>query len=968
MDKTELYSETEAALYLGITKELLFAYIRNAPKKHIGDSRKLTSKVIDGQNYFEKQELDSFDLYLKEPWSDTSSQRPSIPTYIKEYLKVEVNGRCPITGEGYPLEDAHIIPYSESLNHHHHNIIRISGNVHSKIDNGVISRDLLKETKNELINELKRKTSGKVNSFINVPTPHPIYIGRLAQLYELTVSMESERLIVIEGIGGIGKTQLLIQALHNVNYHNPVIWIDIESAKTFSDFLVLFNNIVSNNLHISFSENGIESLREVQITFVLDSIESLLKDERDKVEDFLNSLLLKTLNVQLLITSQQDLSFLDYSVKSIKIQGLDSEESTVLIVELLKDKVIIPQNELDWILDFCNGHPLSIKLITHLIKYYQSSEQTIISLKKNQRVELPNKKQHNKNTSLYTCLSTAYNILTEQQKSFLHHLKFYPAGLKLIWAEKQFEELSFYKIIADLKQLFFVETQRDTLNLQRLIIPNPIRTFLKEAVVKDQKVEDMNIEKEAITNIMMEAVTIDLYHIESNTHNDLSYGIMRMEDEIPNLLLALNIAQERADSYEKLQLTNERDNYLRIVCGVASALGKFCHTRSYYQEGLLFATSGIDAYIKLKDYTLAATQYMYLAQIQSRLSDINGLQKTVEKLHKLSELSSNREVKINALWAKGLLNFDTGKFSEAKENFVNAADILEKCIDEYENIYKNNSDDIIKASQKSNYGNLFLLKSNIAKTYEFQGEYLTATPLYKEIIASFLKISTEDDIASIYHHYAHCLCKTGNIKEGVSFYYKSIEIFARIGHYEYLANSISDLGQFVEDYPEIVSHSLLDEEMFSLALGSINNQLFQTPHLIEQISINPNIIPYNLIGKIFWMLKAISFSEYSYVFSYWVLNLSEEIQINFSEPNYFIAMLNLGHCAGQVNNWKGNSELEPIFIKSMLQSSLLVNGGPDLKSKTRIFYWLAKWMQFSGIKDDATAENLWEQAWESFEK
>lgn len=396
-------------------------------------------------------------------------------------------------------------------------------------------------------------------------------------------------------------------------------------------------------MHISFSENGIESLREVQITFVLDSIESLLKDERDKVEDFLNSMLLKTLNVQLLITSQQDLSFLDYSVKSIKIQGLDSEESTVLIVELLKDKVIIPQNELDWILDFCNGHPLSIKLITHLIKYYQSSEQTIISLKKNQRVELPNKKQHNKNTSLYTCLSTAYNILTEQQKSFLHHLKFYPAGLKLIWAEKQFEELSFYKIIADLKQLFFVETQRDTLNLQRLIIPNPIRTFLKEAVVKDQKIEDMNIEKEAITNIMMEAVTIDLYHIESNTHNDLSYGIMRMEDEIPNLLLALNIAQERADSYEKLQLTNERDNYLRIVCGVASALGKFCHTRSYYQEGLLFATSGIDAYIKLKNYTLAATQYMYLAQIQSRLSDINGLQKTVEKLHKLSELSSNKE-------------------------------------------------------------------------------------------------------------------------------------------------------------------------------------------------------------------------------------------------------------------------------------------------------------------------------------
>ena len=968
MDKLELYSETEAAVYLGITKELLFAYVRNAPKKHNGDIRKLISKIIEGKNYFEKRELDSFDLYLREPWSDSCSQRPSIPTYIKEYLKVEVNGRCPITGEGYPLEDAHIIPYSESLNHHHHNIIRISGNVHSKIDNGVISRDLLQETKNELINELKRKTSGKVNSFINVPTPHPTYIGRLAQLYELTVSMESDRLIVIEGIGGIGKTQLLIQALHNVSYHNPVIWIDIESVKTFSDFLVLFNNIVSSNLHISFSEKGIESLREVQITFVLDSIESLLKDERDRVEDFLNSLLIKTMNVQILITSQQDLSFLDYSVKNIKIQGLDSDESSVLIAEFLKNKVIIPQNELDWILDFCNGHPLSIKLITNLITYYKSSEQTIISLRKNQSVELPNKKQHNKNTSLYTCLSTAYNILTEQQKSFLHHLKFYPAGLKLISAEKQFEELEFYKIIADLKQLFFVETQKDTLNLQRLIIPNPIRTFLKEVVIKDQKLEDMNIEKEAITNIMMEAVIIDLYHIESNTYNDLSYGIMCMENEMPNLLLALNIAKGRADSCEKLQLTNERDNYLSIVSGVASALGKFCHTRSYYQEGLLFATSGIDAYIKLKDYNLAATQYMYLAQIQSRLSDIGGLQKTIENLEALSELEGNDEIKINILWAKGLLNFDIGSYSEARENFIVAADILEKRIDGYESLYKEISDDITKASQKSNYGNLFLLKSNIAKTYEFKGEYLTAVPLYKEIITSFLKISTEDDIASIYHHYAHCLCKTGNIKEGVSFYYKSIEIFARIGHYEYLANSISDLGQFVEDYPEIVRNSLLDEEMFTLALDSINNNLYQIPHLTQQININSNIIPYNLIGKIFWLLKTISFSEYSDVFSYWVLNLKKELQIDFSQFNYFTALLNLGDAVGKLKNWKGNPELEPIFIKAMLQSSLLINGGPDLKSQTRIFYWLAKWMHVSEIKDNVTAENLWEQAWESYEK
>lgn len=124
-NKDKLLSATDAAIYMGITKELLYAYIKNAPKKNKGDSRRLSSIVIEGQNYFDKEELDNFDDYLKEPWSDSASQRPPIPTYIKDYLKIEIQGKCPISGIGYPLEDAHISPYCESLNHHHHNIISV---------------------------------------------------------------------------------------------------------------------------------------------------------------------------------------------------------------------------------------------------------------------------------------------------------------------------------------------------------------------------------------------------------------------------------------------------------------------------------------------------------------------------------------------------------------------------------------------------------------------------------------------------------------------------------------------------------------------------------------------------------------------------------------------------------------------------------------------------------------------------
>lgn len=53
-NKNNLLSDTEAAYYLGITKELLFAYVQNAPKKHKGENQKLNS-VPPPHPTFERQ-------------------------------------------------------------------------------------------------------------------------------------------------------------------------------------------------------------------------------------------------------------------------------------------------------------------------------------------------------------------------------------------------------------------------------------------------------------------------------------------------------------------------------------------------------------------------------------------------------------------------------------------------------------------------------------------------------------------------------------------------------------------------------------------------------------------------------------------------------------------------------------------------------------------------------------------------
>ena len=80
------------------------------------------------------------------------------------------------------------------------------------------------------------------------------------------------------------------------------------------------------------------------------------------------------------------------------------------------------------------------------------------------------------------------------------------------------------------------------------------------------------------------------------------------------------------------------------------------------------------------------------------------------------------------------------------------------------------------------------------------------------------------------------------------------------------------------------------------------------------------------------------------------------------------AVLNVGHAIGCVEEWKNLFESRPIMIKAILQGGLILNGGINLNGEGRIFFWLAKWMEYTKLYLEITAEELWDQAWESFDK
>mgnify|MGYP001101291678 CR=1 FL=1 len=55
-----LFTDTEASIHLGITKELLYAYVRYSAKKALNHKRKLISEEVNGKKMFDINELNSF--------------------------------------------------------------------------------------------------------------------------------------------------------------------------------------------------------------------------------------------------------------------------------------------------------------------------------------------------------------------------------------------------------------------------------------------------------------------------------------------------------------------------------------------------------------------------------------------------------------------------------------------------------------------------------------------------------------------------------------------------------------------------------------------------------------------------------------------------------------------------------------------------------------------------------------------
>ncbi len=959
----QLLNDTQAAKHLGITKELLYAYIKNAPKTQLGHDRKLQTIIKDGRNYFDFDELQAFDTYLKEPWSKPGEKRPPIPKYIDDYLRAEIKGQCPITGKGAPLDNAHIVDYSISLSHHHHNLIRIAKDEHTKADTGILPKSILLAYKQQLVDKIRNELSAEDNIYLHTlkpPLPHPFFVGRDFELANLIALMETERVVVIQGIGGIGKTQLLLNALQQVCYHNPVIYINIETINDVKDLVILLQNSLYEITGKQSSQSLIDELRGLPVTFIFDSLEKLLISQRDEVEDLINNLLIHTAEVQLLITSQIDLSIFDYEQHKIQLSGIDDSPILIILKHLLPDNIALSNDDINWILNFCNGHPLSIKLLASLIKFLGNTSKAIERIEQQDNLEQPLRRIHNKSTSLDKCLSTVFDCLTSQEKAFLLLVKCYPAGMNLERYQLKHKNQDIVTIVATIKQFFFLENYLGEFETERVAIPNPIRPFISAMAKKfDGDIE--TIELNAYEQIMVEAMVYDTYYVEGWRDGPAEIGIMKLDEELPNILEAFHYASAKIAGL-KDKISKKERKYVVMVMGLSSAMGKFCFTRGYFDYGTMFARAGIRANLLLGEINLVAQQYMYLAQIFDRQFDVENFKTTVAEMEEIAQRTGNIEMHVNASWAKGRLAIETGDWANAKIFLKKALDLLnsEPADKVGQKRHSKNSD----IDQEAISGNTALLLSELGKVYEFSGDLKQAIPYYTKAITIQEQYNDETNLLSSYHHLGFCLVHTGHVDEGLKLFFITIEGFYRNRQYEYLGNSLSEIGRIISDRPEALNNESLTEERIKAALGSLCEQLkdsYQRLCLNMDSGAALNAMPNQLQGKLLYTMMLVSVLPCRGLLWRYMVNLIDIFKKEENNKSLLIPIIVTSHIVGGVDDWRDSANKEEI-IEQLCLYCLILNGGPDINGKTKIFQWLAFWMNQVKLRNNITPQEMWDEA------
>lgn len=801
----------EAAHHLGITPGLLFSYTKWECE---AKPRRLRTIQIDGRTCFDKEEIDDFDRYLCEPWAVEGSPRVRVPTCIVEHLRAESGNQCARCGNGIGVETAHIEGWAASRSHHHHNLIRICSQCHDEHDkHKSLSRDDLRAIKDKLVARTREMLTQHMNPSdrqFMPPFPDTVFVGRLENLETLCKALKVNRTILVQGSGGIGKTQLVLHALSSTMTERRVIWLEVEQYSTVENLVTALAIILTEGTIGVTLDTLVKRLDALQACVVLDGVERFTGPDLDDVDDLLSKLKNSTRKTQFVVTSQVDLQRTIFDKKHVLV-GMEAEPSQRLFRSLIEDDIKLDNDSEVALLAFCAGHPLALRLTSALVNHLGSGLEArkLIDVQGVEVIKLQKRTLQNRQTSLALCLSLAYEILNNDEQRLLYLIASCPGGIFGHQLE-HFAGIHAPLVVAALRRWSLVQMRDIDIQIERFHVVSPIRSYVRQRWSEEHEPEAQAIMAELLRVFGVMATVIDM---QSQEAANIPHMLSRFSEELPNLLLVVEEAEAQSGNAD-LSL------FAHAIC---TALMRYFFVARLSEQGVRLMMRGAKLAMRDGNWNRASANIVQAATLMQRGHD-QRIAVDLESM--LDEIdTADSETNGHVAMTRAMLANHLGNACATEQYARNAIEQYELVRSELETQPYEHTEDHQWEENKNNLSGAYQILGYALLDQQKPKEALKAYERARQLMCG---ASVAVNEGQFLHQIGNCRGELGDHADAADHYAQAAVCFQKVGMEEYLSHALSELGYaLIECDDEIAFPKVLSRELLSDGLNDAAKSVIQ---------------------------------------------------------------------------------------------------------------------------------------------
>ncbi|MBR0553519.1 NB-ARC domain-containing protein [Stakelama marina] len=799
-----ILSALQAAHHLGITPELLTAYARPNFAPGRATSRPLRSLESTGPIHFAESELDAFDGILQQPWSKSAKDRPSIPAAIVAHLKAESRNQCAWCGSGSRIETAHIGSWAATLSHYHHNLIRLCSVCHGRHDTeGTITTAQLKARKSEMVEATRANLRARMDGTLThtrIPRPTARFYGRENDVDKLVQSLVAGSSILISGPGGIGKTELVLQALHKLGSDRKAIWVDVERYASSSAVLDALRNALSADGEPCGIEDIAHRLDQCEAILILDGIDRGNLDDLENFEDRFSKLYAETRKAQFVITSQVNLLRAPVDVRHVA-GALGRADSHKLLASGFDEDIFEDGPELEELLELCEGHALTLQLAGAITSHYGSMRHCIdlVNERGSQAIALPARQRHDRTSSLNICLDVTFHALSPEAQAMLWVIAQAPAGLFRAQLERgNFEIREPVEALAQLRRWNLIYTTDPGIR-ERIHCLSPIRLFVADRWPTANREWADKLKRSLLLDIAMMVSVIEDRSLEAE---EVGYMVARYSEEMPNIDYLIN------EAFKK----EANDEVALLAEAVCSSLVRYFFVQRMAEEGghAMLKAARIALANKRPDRAASFAGMLIGLARQSGAHIAGVAEEVIAKVEACRPLSDGTEGDL--LIAKTMLALDAGEPERASNLSREAFERFKAASRKLDEPLPGDRDELDEQAEKERREGIH---NDLASALQLHGDAQLAMRKYKEAADAYRHALRHQRGASVavnlgqtLHQIGNCEGNLGNHAQATEYYAKALTVFLAVEMKEFTSNASGELG-----------FALIDADLPSVRIG-----------------------------------------------------------------------------------------------------------------------------------------------------